>query len=179
MVEITFESHGTAFDNESHLSSGRNDVALSPLGEQQSKELGERYKNETFDAIFCSDLQRSYKTAEIAFSNRNFPIIKDKRLSECDYGDLTQHSSSEVDIEKPKRINVPFPNGESYQQCSERMKSFLKDLLKNYDNKKVMIIGHRATQYGLEHLIKGLPLEEVIPAPWKWQSGWTYQLIQI
>ena len=179
MIEITFESHGTTFDNESHLSSGRNDVALSPLGEQQSKELGERYKDVTFDAIFCSDLQRSYKTAEIAFSNRNFPIIKDKRLSECDYGDLTQHPSNEVDIEKPKRINIPFPNGESYQQCSVRMKSFLQDLLTNYDNNKVMIIGHRATQYGLEHLIKGLPLEEVIPASWKWQPGWSYQLTRL
>ena len=36
------------------------------------------------------------------------------------------------------------------------MKSFLEELLKNYDGKKVMIIGHRATQYGLEHWIKGL-----------------------
>ncbi|MFH1970961.1 MAG: histidine phosphatase family protein [Patescibacteria group bacterium] len=179
MVEIIFESHGTTFDNETHLSSGRNDVALSPLGKQQAKELGERYKNEVFDYIFCSDLQRSYKTAEIAFSDRGFPVIKDERLCECDYGDLTQHPSNEVDIEKPKRINIPFTNGESYQQCSDRMKSFLQDLLKDYDNKKVMIIGHRATQYGLEHLIKGLPLEEVIPAPWKWQPGWTYQLTQV
>ena len=175
MVKIIFESHGTTFDNENHLSSGRNDVALSPFGEKQSKELGERYKNEDFDAIFCSDLQRSFKTAEIAFSNRNIPIIKENRLSECDYGDLTQHPSAEVDVEKSKRIDIPFPNGESYSQCSERMKGFLQDLLKNYDNKKVMIIGHRATQYGLEHLIKSLPLEEVIPAPWKWQPGWTYQ----
>ena len=39
-----------------------------------------------------------------------------------------------------------------------------------------MIIGHRVTQYGLEHLIKKIPLEEVIPAPWKWQPGWEYKL---
>ncbi|HUW21617.1 MAG TPA: histidine phosphatase family protein [Candidatus Bathyarchaeia archaeon] len=179
MVEVVFESHGTTKDNETHLSSGHFDVELSSLGEKQAAELGERYKNVTFDAIFCSDLQRSYKTGEIAFPNRNLPIIQDKRLRECDYGDYTQHPSSEVDAEKPKRINVPFPNGESYSQCSERMENFLRDLLRDYDNKKVMIIGHRATQYGLEHLIKGLPLKEVIPAPWKWQPGWTYQLTQI
>jgi broad specificity phosphatase PhoE len=165
MVDIIFESHGTTFDNHAHLASGRNDITLSPLGEKQAQQLGDRYKNDNFDAIFCSDLQRSYRIAEIAFSKKNFSIIKDKRLSECDYGDFTQHPSSEVDIEKPKRIKIPFPNGESYSQCLERMKSFLIDLLRDYDNKKVLIIGHRATQYGLEGLIKGLPLEKIIPAP--------------
>lgn len=103
MITIIFEAHSTTLDNEAHLSSGHNDVALSALGEQQAKELGNRYKDQNFDAIFCSDLQRSFKTAEIAFGKR-FPIIKDKRLRECDYGDLTQHPSAEVDPEKPKRI---------------------------------------------------------------------------
>jgi len=175
MITIIFESHSTSLDNEAHLSSGHNDVALSPLGGKQAKELGERYKDKKFDAIFCSDLQRSYKTAEIAFGDK-FPIIRDKRLRECDYGDLTQHSSSEVDLEKVKRIKTPFANGESYEQTSKRMKEFLKDLLKNYDGKTVMVIGHRATQYGLEHWIKGLSMEEIIPTPWSWQPGWIYYL---
>lgn len=177
-VEIIFESHGTTYDNEAHLSSGHFDVELSPLGIQQSKEMGERYKNDHFDAILCSDLQRSYKSGEIAFGKK-FPIIKDARLRECDYGELTQHPSAEVDGEKVKRISIPFPGGESYEQTAERMKSFLQDTLKNYDGKRVMIIGHRATQYGLEHWINGLPLEEVIPAPWKWQPGWTYTLKEV
>ena len=181
MISIIFEAHATTLDNEAHLASGHGDPGLSPLGEKQARELGERYDNQDFDVIFCSDLQRSYKTAEIAFGKK-FPIIKDKRLRECDYGDLTQYPSSEVDPEKVKRIKTPFANGESYEQTSQRMKDFLKDLLKNYDlpagrqMKKVMIIGHRATQYGLEHWIKGLSMEEIIPTPWSWQPGWIYYL---
>ena len=175
MTTIIFESHGTTFDNEAHKSSGHFDVELSPLGVRQSKEMGERYKDQYFDAIFCSDLQRSYKSAEIGFGNK-FKIIQDPRLRECDYGDLTQHPSVEVDAEKPNRINEPFPNGESYEQAAARMKTFLDDLRSNYNGKNVMIIGHRATQYGLEHWIKNIPLNEVIPAPWKWQPGWTYEL---
>jgi len=178
MVEIIFESHSTTFDNEAHISSGWNDVELSPLGIRQSHELGQRYKDATFDAIFCSDLQRSYKTAELAFGDR-FPIIQDKRLRECDYGDLTQHPADEVTPEKPKRIKEPFPNGESYEQAAERMKSFLDELAEKYDGKKVMIIGHRATQYGLEYVVHAKTLEEIIPAPWSWQPGWTYRLWQI
>src|SRR3989338_3363577 len=103
MMTIIFEAHSTTFDNEKHLSSGHNDVALSPLGEKQAKGLGERYQNEHFDAIFCSDLQRSYRTAEIAF-NGKFPIIKDARLRECDYGDLTGHPSDELDPAKVEHI---------------------------------------------------------------------------
>ena len=176
MVKIIFESHSTTFDNENHLSSGWNDVALSDLGNKQSIELGERYNNENFDAIFCSDLKRSYDTAKIAFASRNFNIIRDSRLRECDYGELTQHPSSEIDQEKPRRISVPFPNGESYEQTAERMGNFLRHLLKDYNGKKVMIIGHRATQYGLEHWIKNTPVKDAVIAPWKWQPGWTYIL---
>ncbi len=178
MINIIFEAHATTFDNEAHLSSGHNDVALSPLGIEQAKEMGERYKDSHFDVIFCSDLQRSYKTAEIAFENR-LPVIKDARLRECDYGDLTQQPSEIVDKEKPQRINVPFPNGESYAETTLRMKSFLEDLLKNYDGKKVLIIGHRATQYGLDNLINGVPLEKLVSKKFIWQPGWTYELVNI
>ena len=176
MVTIIFEAHGTTFDNETEKASGHFDAALSPAGEQQSREMGERYKNENLDAIFCSDLQRSYKSAEIAFAGRDVPIIKDARLRECDYGDLTLHPSEEVKKEKPSRISTSFPNGESYNQTSERIKGFLNDLIENYDGKKVMVVGHRATQYGLEHWINKVPLEVIIPAPWKWQPGWIYEL---
>lgn len=175
MVTIIFESHGTTFDNEDHLSSGHNDVELSNLGKEQAKELGERYKDDHFDAIFCSDLQRSYKTAEIAFGDK-FPIIKDARLRECDYGDLTRHSSDEVEPAKLEHISTPFPNGESYEQTNQRMKRFLEDLVKNYAGKKVMIIGHRATQYGLEHWINNKSIKELLTTPFKWQPGWSYNL---
>ena len=70
MITIIFEAHGTTFDNETHLASGHNDVALSPLGERQSKEMGERYKDDHFDAIFCADLQRAYRSAEIGFGDK-------------------------------------------------------------------------------------------------------------
>ncbi len=176
MVTIVFEAHGTTFDNEAHRSSGWNDVLLSPLGVKQSEEMGKRYRDDQFDVIFCSDLKRSVDSANISFSGRNFKVVQDKRLRECDYGDMTQQSNDVVDAEKPNRIDKPFPNGESYKQTSGRMKDFLNDLKENYEGKRVMVIGHRATQYGLEYWILGKPLKEIISAPWKWQPGWTYKL---
>ena len=180
MVEIIFEAHGTSLDNEANKASGYFDVDLSPLGEQQARELGQRYKNENFDAIFCSDLKRSYKTAELAFANRDFPIIKDAKLRECDYGNLTGHpSKEEVEKRRGDFIKLPFPNGESYEQTTERMKSFLQDLINRYDGKKVLIIGHRATQYGLDNLINGEDLHHAVVKSWQWQPGWIYKLTKL
>ncbi len=181
MVTIIFESHSTTFDNEKHLASGWNDVELSPLGIKQALELGERRKDEEFKAVFCSDLQRSYKTAEIAFKEK-FPIIKDKRLRECDYGDFTGHSEDEVKPLKTQYIKTPFPNGASYEQCMQRMKEFLQDLFKKFHppggtKAKVLMIGHKATQYGLEHLINHVSIRKAITTPWSWQPGWEYKLV--
>lgn len=175
MVTIIFETHSTSMDNEARLASGWEDVALSSKGMLQAKELGTRYAHDTFAAIFCSDLQRSYKTAELAFGSR-FLIVKDAALRECNYGDCTRKPVQEVELEKSRRIHLPFPNGESYTQTCERMKGFLSDLIKLYAGKKILIIGHRATQYALEHLINGISLEEAVSAPFTWQPGWTYAL---
>jgi broad specificity phosphatase PhoE len=175
MVTIIFEPHSTTLDNEAYKASGHNDVELSKTGEEQAKDMGERYKGKRFDAIFCSDLQRAYKTAHLAFGKR-FPVVQDSRLRECDYGDFTGRSKKEVDAEKPSRINKPFPNGESYEQVSARMKSFLYDLFQEYDGKTVLIIGHQGTHYGLKKWARGLTLQAAIAEPLEWQPGWTYRL---
>lgn len=179
MVTIIFEAHGTTLDNENKLSSGHYDVELSELGKKQAEEMGERHFNEDFAAVFCSDLHRSYATAQIAFLDRDAPIIKDSRLRECNYGEFTRYPDREVEPEKSKRIAEPFPAGESYEQCAMRMKSFLQDLLRDYGGKQVLIVGHRATQYGLEHWINKVPLAAAVTANWKWQPGWTYLLKKI
>ncbi len=179
MVKIIFESHGTTLDNEADLSSGIYDVALSPLGESQARELGKRHQADELAAVFCSDLERSYKTAEIAFEGKNISIIKDKRLRECDYGDYTRQRYGQVKPLRGNYITQPFPNGQSYAQTSQLVKEFLFDLLKDYNGKQVMIIGHRATQYGLEHWLKGVSLVDAVTAPWHWQPGWVYSLDKI
>lgn len=65
MVTIIFEAHSTTTDNEVHLASGWNDVALSELGLKQSVELGQRCSLDDIDAIFVSDMERASKTATL------------------------------------------------------------------------------------------------------------------
>ena len=106
-VDINYEVHGLTTDNEKRICSGFSDVELSGTGISQAKEIGQHHQDEKFATIFCSDLQRSYKTAEIAFGDR-FPIITDVRLRECNYGDFTRHSAEEVEPEKFNRISTPL-----------------------------------------------------------------------
>jgi len=133
MLTIIFEAHGTTFDNEAHLASGHNDVALSLLGEQQSREMGKRYKNHHFDAIFVSDLQRAYRSAEIGFGNK-WPIIKDARLRECNYGDFTQKPSEQVDVQKVENV---FEGLDYYNRF--RLTQFCAGHIEQSDAKKVVI----------------------------------------
>jgi len=58
------------------------------------------------------------------------------------------------------------------------MKEFLDDLGQKYHDRNtfVLIIGHRATQYGLEHWINGVDLKTLVTTPFNWQPGWKYKL---
>ncbi len=176
MVTIWFESHSITTDNEKHIASGWNDADLSEDGVKKAAEWPERCKHRGLDAIFCSDTQRAVKSAMPTARELRLPIYIDERLRECNYGDFTQKSKELVDAQRPKRIKTPFPNGESYEQCMDRMKSFLSDLKKNFDGKTLLIVGHRATHYGIEHVSLGKPLEQCVSEKWKWQPGWEYQL---
>jgi hypothetical protein len=53
-VTIIFATHATSLDNERGLASGWYDADLSPRGIEQAQELGARYAEERFDAVFCS-----------------------------------------------------------------------------------------------------------------------------
>ena len=101
---LIFETHATSVDNEAGVASGWADVALSPAGIEQARALGVRRAGETLAAVFCSDLERAWNTAAIAFGARGLPIVRDARLRECDYGALTQRPTAEIEMERAGRI---------------------------------------------------------------------------
>ena len=177
MVTIWFEPHSTTTDNEAKLASGWNDVDLSETGMEQTIEPVQRSAERGIEVIFSSDLQRAVKTATPTATKMKIPIYIDKRLRECDYGELTQQPKQVVEKQKANRIDEPFPGGESYESCMARMGEFLSWLKKDFDGKTVMVVGHRATQYGLEHHIKGVKIKDAVTAPWAYQPGWRYELL--
>jgi broad specificity phosphatase PhoE len=178
VIRITYFVHGTTTDNERGLATGWYPGELSEMGVSQSVELRNQIKKK-FDAVFCSDLKRAVDSAELTFGD-SIPVIQDKRLRECDYGDFTRHNSKEVGSQMIQRINEPFPDGESYKDVEKRIASFLKHIKKNYQGKDVAIVSHRAPQLALDVLVKGKTWEQAIAEDWRrkkaWQPGWEYLL---
>ncbi len=174
-MKIYFAAHSTTKDNETEIASGWKDVELSELGIQQSKEMGETFKDIKIDLICCSDLKRAVDTVKIAFGDK-YPIIADKRLRELNYGDFNGKPSEVVGLMKIEKIKEPFPNGESYEQAMVRIQDFYRELKKNHPEKTVLVVGHRATQYGLDTLAGEKTIEDCLNTPFKWQPYWEYNL---
>jgi broad specificity phosphatase PhoE len=175
MLTFFYSPHATSVDNEAGRASGHADVPLAVSGRRQAQQLGEHYAGEAADAVFCSDLQRAYMTAEIAFSARGLPIIRDSRLREIDYGELTQCSPSELKLEQ--HISRPYPGGESVLMAVLRVGDFLRDVLRDYDGKTVIVIDHVAAKYGLEYWSGSASLEAIVQMPWQWRDVpiWRYE----
>ena len=191
MLTLFYSPHSTSVDNEARLASGHADVPLSAVGREQARELGRHYADKALDTVFCSDLQRASATAAIAFearamasmaplasSARGLPIVPDARLREYDYGAMTQYPVAQVEAEFARRITEPFPGGESLLMVAQRMEAFLRDALREYDGKTIVVIGHRATRYALEYWCNNASLEDIVRAPWPWLDVpiWRYEL---
>ncbi len=175
-VELVFETHSTSTDNEDGIATGWLDGRLSERGKEQARELGARRRQDGVAAVFSSDSGRAAETAAIAFGGSGIPVFLDWRLRECDYGELNGMPVARVTEERARRIDEPFPGGESYRRVAERMQSFLIDLARDWDGRRVLLIGHSATRWALDHLLAGAPLEELVAAPFEWREGWLYVL---
>ncbi len=175
-IAIVFETHSTTTDNERWIASGWLDASLSGVGRRQANELGERRSAEDVAAVFTSDLGRAVETANIAFGGRGVPVFHDWRLRECNYGALNGMPVATLEAERSRHVYEPFPGGESYSQVVVRVQSFLHDLPARFDNTRVVVIGHSATRFALDHLLEGVPLPEVVDASFRWQDGWFYNL---
>lgn len=178
-LKITYFVHGTTVDNENHLSSGWNDTELADLGIQQSKDLAKLIADKKFDAIFTSDLRRAVRSAELTWGE-TYPTFADKRLRECNYGDLNGKDAGIVGPLQKESINTPMPNGESYEDVKARVEDFLNYVKRRYDGKHIAIVAHKAPQLALDVLLKDQTWDEAFASDWRrtqsWQPGWDYSV---
>ncbi|MBI2233300.1 MAG: histidine phosphatase family protein [Candidatus Aenigmarchaeota archaeon] len=180
-VSITYFVHGTTTDNENGIATGWKPGRLSKLGIEQSIKLRGLVKGKRFDNVFCSDLKRAAESARLTFRNK-IPVVRDKRLRECNYGVFTGKDAGKVASLMEKHINKPFPEGESYRDVEKRIRDFIKDLKKDYAGKRIAVVAHQAPQLALDVIIKGKTWKQAIKEDWRrkvpkeWRPGWSYKL---
>jgi 2,3-bisphosphoglycerate-dependent phosphoglycerate mutase len=78
--------------------------------------------------------------------------------------------------ERDRRVDEPFPGGESWREAVARVKGFLDELGGAHAGERVLVIGHVATRWALDHYVNRVPLQDLVRAPFSWQPGWEYEL---
>jgi 2,3-bisphosphoglycerate-dependent phosphoglycerate mutase len=174
-IELVFETHSLTVDNEQGHATGWRPGQLSDQGRAQARRLGERRRDNGIAAVFSSDLARAVETASIAFDGCAIPILLDWRLRECDYGERNGMPAAELHAGRREHLDLPYPGGESWRQAVARVGPFLQDLPLRWDGQRLVIIGHVATRWGLDHFIGGASLEDLIDQDFAWQEGWEYR----
>lgn len=176
MIQVVFETHSTSVDNERGVASGWSHSRLSARGRNFARELGRRRRHDGIDAVFSSDLRRAAETAEISFGETAIPVLLDWRLRECDYGDRNSGPAEPHSQDKAQFIDEPYPGGESWRQATDRVGRFLGDLPLRWEGRRVLVIGHVATRWAMDHYLAGVALEALAVSDFDWQAGWEYTL---
>ena len=176
-IDIVFETHQWSEDNERGMATGWLPGTLSERGRADARERGRQRRAEGLAAVFTSDLGRAVETAELAFAGTTIPILHDWRLRECDYGELNGMAAERIHADRSARLDSPFPGGESWRQAIGRAGHVLADLPMRWSDCRILIIGHVATRWALDHHLDGVPVEDLLAADFGWRAeGWEYQL---
>lgn len=159
MVELILSRHGETLENQRHLLQGQLPGTLSPLGLQQAEDLAERLKNETIEAVVCSDLDRSYRTAQAVAQRHGLEPQPTPLLREMDWGSYTGKRLDDIDW-------YHLPEGaESMETLLQRAKDFLDYIRREFEGKRVVAIGHGAFNRAILTAYRGQTAEKMLELP--------------
>jgi alpha-ribazole phosphatase len=142
--------HGKTCDNLKRKYSGIRDIGLTRVGWQEAKKIEEKIKGLKVDRVFCSDLKRSWQTAEIIFSNRTCKIIKNPHLREINFGIWEGLTYSQILKRFPaiykKWLADPFsmdiPSGQRLSSFIQRIKKELRKIVNSNKKQTVALVTH-------------------------------------
>lgn len=166
MRSVDLIRHGTVVDDGVHRYIGRTDLPMSAAGIAQIEALAAVYAEAPpFAAIWCSDLERSRRTAEILAADRAIPIVVDPRLREIDMGDWEGLDRGAVAATRPEdhaargRDILGFrpPGGESFADVLARILPVWRDLTEAAGEGRIAVAGHAGVNRLLLCHVLGMP----------------------
>jgi len=143
----------------------RHPFPLTKKGIKEVKNSAQKIKKYKIDLIFSSDLLRTKQTAEIISKETGAKIIFDKRLREYNVGIFNGKNPKLIwnYLIQSKNIILTKPKGgESLLDIRKRLISFIKEVNKKYQDKKIVIVSHEFPLTILESILKGWSLEKTL-----------------
>lgn len=123
--------HGRTELNATNAFRGNANPALDSVGIKQAEVLADLFKTIDISHIFCSDKQRSVKTAEIIASSKKIPIHKSEGLRALNVGDFSgKKRTPESEAELQTYLDDPdtqIPGGESLNNFKDRIAPCLQE----------------------------------------------------
>jgi probable phosphoglycerate mutase len=165
-VRLLIARHGQTDWNLARRYQGQSDSHLTALGEAQARLLGERLAREPIDAAYASDLERAWRTAEIALAGRAIPIRRDPAWRELCYGAWEGLTRAEIAARDPERyrrrtedrLNVAPPGGETMRELSARVRAAVERLRARHAGERVLVITHSGPLHALICALEGRDL---------------------
>lgn len=175
MAQMVLLRHGESQWNLENRFTGWIDVPLSPKGEQEAREAGEKLRSIRFDCAFTSVLTRAKETLRIVLEvigQTDIPVEEDPALNERHYGELQglnkdetaqRYGAEQVKLWR-RSYDVRPPGGESLKDTADRVipyyrRRILPELLAG---KNVLVVAHGNSLRALVMHLDGLSKEEVL-----------------
>jgi broad specificity phosphatase PhoE len=162
--------HGSVIGAEIRRFIGHLDVPLSPLGEAQLTALAHRLRGFTFDAIYCSDLVRTRRSAEILAAPRGLTAIVEPALREFAMGRWEGLTAEEIRALDAVAFDAwmgdvgrfQFPEGESLPDLYARVWPAFETLVARHAGGTVAVVAHGGSNRAILCRVLGLPPERLL-----------------
>jgi len=138
-------------------------IPITEEGKKTVEESAKKLKAENIDLIFSSDFFRTRQSAEIIARELDLEINYDTRLRDLNLGEFHGRQITEYKnffSEKSERFFKRPKAGENWNDLKERLKNFLDEVEKKYQNKNILIISHGDPLWLLAGILKGFKKEE-------------------
>ena len=175
MKQVVLIRHGESQWNLENRFTGWVDVPLSPRGEQEAREAGEKLRAFRFDQAFTSVLTRAIKTLEIVLDvigQSRLPVERDQALNERMYGELQglnkaetakQYGEAQVKLWR-RSYDVRPPGGESLQDTADRVLPYYREHIwpRLAKGETLLVVAHGNSLRALVMHLDQLSREEVL-----------------
>lgn len=174
MRRIHLIRHGAVAGDGHRRYLGRTDLAMSEAGIAQIAALAEVFATMApFDVVWCSDLDRARRTAEILAAARGIPIRVDARLREIDMGDwegLDRAALRRADPEAHAARGRDLfgfrpPGGESFADVQARLLPVWAEIADEAGDARIAVAGHAGVHRLLLCHILGMPPANLFRLP--------------